>query len=122
MSTPVYPSFEQLYRANFSDTTIPNDDRKPISDPLGTRYIDQPCSSQAQADWLTRADGHTWELGRMGGYSSSPLGYPSNMQPALAMAARAGVPNAEQAWSIFMGRNVKPDYNAAPQFAIIPRQ
>ncbi len=122
MSTPVYSSFEQLYRANFSDPGIPNDDRKIITDPLGTRYIDQPCGTQAQADWLTRADGHTWVAGRMAGYASSTLGYPSNMQPALAVAAGAGITSADQAWSTFMARSVKPDYSTAPQFAIIPRK
>lgn len=121
-TTPIYTSFEQLYRANFNDVGIPNDDRKIITDPLGTRYIDQPCATQAQADWLTRADGHTWQVGRMAGYSTSALGYPSNMQPALAVAATAGVPNGSEAWTTFIGRNAKPDYSAAPQFAIIPRK
>ena len=122
MATPVYTSFDQLYRANFSDASIPNDDRKPITDPLGTRYIDQPCATQAQADWLTRADGRTWELGRMAGYSGSALGYPSNMQPALAVVASTDVVNAGLAWSTFMARTAKPDYSAAPQYAIIPRK
>lgn len=121
-STPVYTSFDQLYRANFSGASIPNDDRKLISDPLGTLYIDQPCATQAQADWMSRADGRTWELGRMAGYSGSPMGYPSNMQPALAAAASVGALNADNAWSMFMSRSAKPDYSAAPQFAIIPRK
>jgi len=121
MSTPIYASFDELYRANYSGTSIKNDNRTFITDPLGKLFIDQPCASQAQADWLTRADRRTWEPGRMFGYSSSALGYPSNMQPALAVATAANVPNAVQAWSVFMSRAAKPDYSAAPQFAIIPR-
>lgn len=122
MATPVYASFDQLYRANFTGPGIKNDNRVVIVDPLGQHYIDQPCASQAQADWLTRADRRTWQVGRMAGYADSTLGYPSNMQPALAAAAAVGVPDAAQAWSIFMSRSVKPDYSTAPQFAIIPRK
>ncbi len=121
-STPLYTSFEALYRANFGGTGIPNDSRKTISDPLGMRFIDQPCASQAQADWLTRADKRKYEVNGMTGYAGSALGYPSNMQPALAVAAGSGIPNAALAWSIFAGRAVKPNYGEAPQFAIVPRQ
>ncbi|RZA32646.1 MAG: hypothetical protein EOP92_24965 [Lysobacteraceae bacterium] len=120
---PLYSSFDQLYRANFGATGIPNDDSvKTIFDPLGTRYIDQPCATQTQADWLTRAEGRTWELGRMTGYAHSTLGYPAIMQIALSVAATSGIPNASQAWSAFMSRSIKPDYSVAPQFAIIPRK
>jgi hypothetical protein len=47
------------------------------------------------------------------------------MQPALAYAA--DLPGAagdagKRAWRQFMARSVKPDYSAAPQFAIVPRQ
>lgn len=57
----------------------------------------------------------------MTGYSSSPIGYPSNMQPALAYSADAGGTGGSNAWKQFMARSVKPDYNTQPQFAIIPR-
>ncbi|MDK6078674.1 hypothetical protein [Massilia varians] len=122
MNSPLYTSFEQMYRANFGGTAIPNDNRQPISDPLGKLYIDQPCATQAQADWLTRADRRTWAVGRMFGYADSPLGYPANMQPALAVAATTDIQSAAQAWTVFMGRAAKPNYSAAPQFAIVPRQ
>jgi hypothetical protein len=57
----------------------------------------------------------------MVGYSTSVAGYPSNMQPALAYAVDAGLPNAAAGWGQFMARSVKPDYGHSPQFAIIPR-
>ncbi|HKK05771.1 MAG TPA: hypothetical protein VKA50_07980, partial [Gammaproteobacteria bacterium] len=63
----------------------------------------------------------------MTGYPGSPTGYPSNLQPALAVAADSGIANAANAWSVFDGRTVKPgtdgtpDYNTDPQFAIVPR-
>ena len=59
--------------------------------------------------------------GEMTGYSSSNMGYPSNMQPALAYAVDAGGAAGKNAWTMFMGRTVKPDYSTAPQFAIVPR-
>jgi hypothetical protein len=61
------------------------------------------------------------KTGEMTGYSTSNVGYPSNMQPALAYAVNAGVPGAQAAWSQFMARSVKPDYTKGPQFAIVPR-
>jgi hypothetical protein len=61
------------------------------------------------------------KVGEMNGYSDSPTGYPSNMQPALAYSADAGGADGKKAWSVFTGRSVKPSYNAEPQFAIVPR-
>lgn len=57
----------------------------------------------------------------MTGYPTIPTGYPSNMQPALAMAATSGAPGGPEAWALFDARAVKPDYTAQPQFAIVPR-
>ena len=61
------------------------------------------------------------KVGEMSGYSSYTMGYPSNMQPALAYAADAGGTAGAKAWSVFMNRSVKPDYGTSPQFAIVPR-
>ena len=61
------------------------------------------------------------KVGEMTGYSSSVTGYPSNMQPALAYAVDARLPNAAAGWSRFMSRTVKPNYSISPQFAIVPR-
>ncbi|MDN4038055.1 hypothetical protein [Massilia sp. YIM B02443] len=61
------------------------------------------------------------KVGEMTGYSSSAMGYPSNMQPALAYAVTASGAAGKAAWDKFMARSVKPDYSGAPQFAIVPR-
>ena len=61
------------------------------------------------------------KVGEMTGYSSSVTGYPSNMQPALAYAVDARLPNAAAGWTKFMARSVKPNYGNSPQFAIVPR-
>jgi hypothetical protein len=61
------------------------------------------------------------KVGEMKGYSDSPLGYPSNMQPALAYSVDAGGADGMAAWTVFMNRTVKPNYSAEPQFAIVPR-
>lgn len=117
-------SFAELYARNFPDDWQTDDNGRQIIHPDGLKYSDQPCGSQEQADWRTKAQGFPWpwEKGQMTGYSSSALGYPSNMQPALALAADMGSVAAVAAWKTFDGRAGKPDYNTGgPQFAIIPR-
>lgn len=120
-ASPIYSTFAELYNANYGGTSIKNDDRKVIQHPQGLRYIDQQCASQAQADWMTAADKKKWVQGQMMGYAGSGLGYPSNMQPALAVAATSGIPDAARAWEVFSSRSVKPNYATAPQWAIVPR-
>jgi hypothetical protein len=61
------------------------------------------------------------KVGEMTGFSSSVVGYPSNMQPALAYAAGAAGTSGKSAWNQFLARSVKPDYTSGPQFAIVPR-
>ncbi len=118
---PIYPSFAAAYQASFQNGKIRNEDSGTLVHPTGAIYLNQPCGSQAQADWRTAATGKVWPLGQMTGYSTSTHGYPSNMQPALAVAATSGIPNAKNAWTVFMNRNSKPDYAMSPQFAIVPR-
>jgi len=73
------------------------------------------CNSSAMATFLKL------KVGEMTGYSSSVTGYPSNMQPALAYAVDARLPNGAAAWARFAARTVKPNYGNSPQFAIVPR-
>lgn len=61
------------------------------------------------------------KVAEMTGYSASEAGYPSNMQPALAYSADALGATGKAAWTVFMGRSVKPNYGVSPQFAIVPR-
>lgn len=119
-TSPVYNSFADLYAANFGGESIRHD-VKTLVHPNGVPFMSQQCGSQAQADWFTTAMGRRWTLGRMSGYSDSPLGYPANMQPALAVAAVSGIPNAGQAWTTFAGRADKQNYAMGPQWNIIPR-
>ncbi len=48
--------------------------------------------------------------------------YPANLQAAAAVAVEAGVPNAQQAFSVLTSRGAYPlsDYGDAPQWAIFP--
>jgi hypothetical protein len=110
-SSPLYTSFAQAWTATLGDRVDAN----------GAVYKDQPCGSQEMTDWLTRTSGRTWKTGEMTGYAESPEGYPSNMQPALAVAAESGIPSSAEAWQLFIDRPVKPDYSTEPQFAIVPR-
>ncbi|MET0981062.1 MAG: hypothetical protein ABWY02_03110 [Telluria sp.] len=73
------------------------------------------CNSPAMASSLGL------KVGEMTGYSSTVIGYPSNMQPALAYAVDARLPNAAAAWTKFASRTVKPNYGESAQFAIVPR-
>jgi hypothetical protein len=59
--------------------------------------------------------------GDMGNISDGHMGYPSNMQPALAYAVDGGVPGAKAAWTLFVNRTVRPDYSLGQQFNIVPR-
>jgi hypothetical protein len=73
------------------------------------------CGGAAMATALKLAPGE------MVGYASSPEGYPSNLQPALAAAAGSGAAGGREAWMKFQARAVKPDFSSEPQFAIVPR-
>jgi hypothetical protein len=121
-TSPLYSSFSEAYMA-----TMRNDDGTPMTNSTGARYLDQPCGSQAQANWRTQKDKDDnavrspWSAGEMVGYAYSTEGYPANMQPALAVAATSGIPNAEAAWDTFMKRAVKPNYGDEPNWAIVPR-
>ena len=125
-TSPLYTSFAEAYQATMRGTDGTGA-AIPLVNSTGARYLDQTCGSQAQADWRTRADLDAktrrgpWLAGEMTGYSTSPAGYPSNMQPALAAAVDAGIPQAQEAWATFMNRSAKPDYRSAPQWAIVPR-
>jgi len=121
-TSPLYSTLAEAYQA-----TMRNLDGTPMVNSTGARYLDQACGSQAQADWRTQQDRDAqarrgpWAAGEMTGYATSPEGYPSNMQPALAVAATSGVPNAQSAWNVFINRPLKPDYSVEPQWAIVPR-
>ncbi len=95
---PMYKDMAQSYRA---------------SNPENVTSL--PCGSLAMANALKL------RVGEMTGYADSPGGFPSNMQPALAYAAKVDVPGGAQAWKVFMARSVKPDYSQSSQYAIVPR-
>jgi hypothetical protein len=103
--------------------TIRDSDSKPVYNTLleaythdyGAELMNLPCNSQAMATKLGV------KLGDMGNISDGYMGYPSNMQPALAYSVDSGIANATNAWTLFMSRTVKPDYSQGAQFAIIPR-
>jgi hypothetical protein len=121
-ASPLYSTLAEAYQS-----TMRASDGSPLVNSTGARYLDQSCGSQAQADWRTQydQDNHTargpWMAGEMTGYATSVEGFPSNMQPALAVAATSGIPDAQAAWDRFINRPIKPDYSSAPQFAIVPR-
>ncbi|VAW34762.1 hypothetical protein MNBD_GAMMA01-36, partial [hydrothermal vent metagenome] len=96
-TSPIYPTWAEIYN------TV---------DPTLSTFV---CDSQEMADYRDE------DIGEMIGYPSSPTGYPANLQPALAVSAKATIPNGVNAWNIFDNRSIKPDYSSYPNFAIIPR-
>jgi hypothetical protein len=127
-NAPLFTTFSQAYKATMrageGSATKPSG---PMVNSTGQDYLSLPCGSQAQADWRTQKDKDDgvvripWTMGEMPLYSFSVEGFPSNMQPALAVAADSGIPNSKKAWDIFIKRPIKPDYSTGPQFAIVPR-
>jgi hypothetical protein len=120
-TSPIYDSFEKLYMSNYDGPNHYDDNGTLFIHPQGLRYIDQPCGSQAQVDFLSLVHHFKFEARRMTGYADSTLGYPANMQPALAVSATSGIPNAAEAWTLFESRSAKPPYQNSPQWAIVPR-
>ncbi|MCC2971661.1 hypothetical protein [Massilia sp. IC2-476] len=96
--SPFYRNYAQAYRASHAP-----------------EFLALPCAGADMAAALKLA------VGEMTGYSTSVVGYPSNMQPALAYSAAVAGDDGRKAWERFMARSVKPDYGNGPQFAIVPR-
>ena len=78
-------------------------------------FVTLPCGSAELAASLNL------KVGEMDGYATSVMGYPANMQPALAYAADANPGRGGAAWAKFAARIFKPNYGNGAQFAIVPR-
>lgn len=73
------------------------------------------CGSQALASAMGI---QVNEMANLGWYT---MGYPANMQAAVAFGADVGGTQGKSAWSLFINRVNKPDYRYGPQFDIVPR-
>ncbi|WP_148045505.1 hypothetical protein [Salinisphaera orenii] len=98
-----YDSLEEAYAANFPEL-------------VGTR-----CNSARMRLRMGNMEGTSYQTGEMVGYANSTTGFPANMQPGLAMAVDSDHPDAAAAWRIFEDREVKPNYDNQPNFAVVPR-
>lgn len=78
-------------------------------------YVTLACGSAEMATALKL------KVGEMDGYATSVMGYPANMQPALAYAADANPSRGGAAWAKFAARVFKPNYGTGAQFAVVPR-
>jgi len=118
----IFKNFADFYKGNWSGPTLTFDDVASASTMLtGKPFVDMACDSLEMQNFLAKASGYDWTPHTTIGYAGSPLGYPANMQPALAVAATTGIPYAAQAWTTFQSRSWKPDYRKVPQWAILPR-
>jgi hypothetical protein len=81
----------------------------------GADFMNLTCGA---ADMAAQLGAKINDMGQLSDYT---MGYPSNMQPALAYSVDSGSASAKAAWKLFMSRSIKPDYSNGPQFSIIPR-
>lgn len=81
----------------------------------GADMVGMPCATSIMANYFGL------QIGEMTGYSSSAVGYPSNLQPALAYSSSVSGVAGKLAWALFAARANKPDYSTGPQFDIVPR-
>ncbi len=104
--------------------TIRNSPDTPVFDTLlqaytydagNNNYLNLGCNTPAMVAALGR------QLGDMSGISEGYMGYPSNMQPALAYSVDSRIASSSTAWTLFMSRTIKPNYGLGAQFAIVPR-
>ena len=83
------------------------------------------CNSPAMLTELAKVRNEPVIAGEMSGYPTSSTGFPANFQIGIASAADSGLPNAQQAWTLFDSRSMKPSgtesYNDYPNFAVLPR-
>ena len=79
------------------------------------------CNSKQMAELLSTKS-YRYAKSVMIGYPYSQTGFVANYQIGLAIATDSDVPAANKAWNIFTNRQVKPNYDDSPQFAIIPRR
>jgi len=105
------PSFRELYLQNWGNRQARD----------GTYVKDMACAGAQMANYLSERDGRRYLAGEMDGYAASPMGYPANLQPALAYLVDFGLPRADIAWQRLYSRVRFPDYSYYPQFAITPR-
>lgn len=99
---PIYADMNEVYRRSFG-------------------YLSGlACNQQPMINKMS-SSARRYRIGEMQGYADSPTGFPSNFQIALAMAADSGIRDAREAWRIFAGRVVKPDYRNFANFAVVPR-
>ncbi|MGX4641034.1 RIFT barrel domain-containing protein [Massilia sp. SYSU DXS3249] len=96
-TSPLYTTIAEAFKASSPD------------------YVTLACGSAEMAASLDI------KIGEMSGYATSVMGYPANMQPALAYAATFAGARGAAAWAKFEARPVKPDYSKGAQFAIRPR-
>jgi len=91
-SSPLYTTMAEVYKATHT-----------------ADFNVLACNSPAMAASLKL------KIGEMTGFSDSALGYPSNMQPALAYSVDVGGSAGKQAWTLFMSRTVISFYGDQPQ-------
>ena len=89
---------------------------------VGSGILNHGCGSQDMIDWLNANTGYTFVIGELFENNKGAVAnYMTRMQGAVAYAVDYGVPNADEAWSVYSGREGKTDFTDNPRYAIVPR-
>lgn len=97
-TSPVYETFAEVYQAT-----------------RGGEFMSWSCGGPEMQKMLQSKPND------MGQLSDYVMGYPSNMQPALAYAVDSGIDGSKKAWDLFSSRSVQPDYSKGGHFNVLPR-
>lgn len=108
-----WADWRRIIILGWDNDAIPADGRGNLPGQL-TNLLNASCNSPQMSAALGLPQ--NWMMG----YGGQPDGYPANLQPALATAADAGVPNAALAWTTFRNADSYPDYSSDPQWAVVP--
>ena len=87
-----------------------------------TDILNYQCGSAAMMQYISSTSGYDFAAGELyEKYKGSNANYLTRMQGAVAYAVDNNVTNADEAWSVFSGRDNETDYTDAPRWAILPR-
>lgn len=103
-ASPLYTTWGEIYQGTVQDSIKATQ-----------------CGSMEMALAMNAADASAPKaINNFLGYPADIGGFAANLQPAVAYSATFNEPDAADAYLVFEGRATKPDYNAGPQFAIVP--
>lgn len=125
---PYFTNFKDIYKttvalkARICDA-MPEQELLALPEPERSLKEDElmaecKCNSQQMVNsfYGTKA-----KIGQMLGHPEGDMGFPSNLQPALAILNDYNIPKAKESWELYQSRSVRPDFAPNPIWDIVPR-